>query len=165
MGADKKSIHRREQRQQQPSGRPRIQSCQQGDPSGTLETADLPGISDTLVCFGQPLLDMLDEDAPLEAYEYAVMIAQIAWNVEILPTIDRAVEEAATRSHDPDGLRRGIESLRRRKRALFPDDQRLIMSFHVEMRDACLYLQATSTTSHLPSSYDRPGPKSRRNPS
>jgi len=126
-------------------------------------------MSDTLMCFAAPLFNEIENDAPLEAHEYILRVAQVAWNADQVPGIERVIEEMAAHSPDPDGLRRGIASLRERKRRLFPDDLRLVIDFRAELLEEGLYLQAMSTTSHLqgseqdpedrdsPRSHDRPG--------
>ena len=113
-------------------------------------------MTDVLMCFAQPLFDELAQDAPLETYRYALQVAQLAWNADLLPDTERAIEEMAACSPDPAGLRRGIASLRERKRRLFPEDPRLIVEFRVEPGKDGFCLETMSTTSHVQGSANGP---------
>jgi len=99
-------------------------------------------MSEVILDFAQPLLDMSDND---EATQKAIDFAIIAWNFAIIKerSGEKAIEEIMRKTAKPgtdettmERYRPYFDMLFRRKRELFPDNQRMIMDYEFsESRD------------------------------
>ena len=120
----------------------------------------LPGVakmSDTLLEFAQPLLDLLPDDPALGQLEDTFALGTLLWNCFVLEATgkDEDREEAgdirahvlATGTHAGvayEAMEDLLDELADRKKALFPDDQRLIAGVDVRRDGDGFHIQAMS---------------------
>jgi hypothetical protein len=117
----------------------------------------LPKMSDTLVEFAQPLLDLLPPDAKLPQFRNALSFGSHMWNfcvldasdtdddqkhaAELLASLRTEMHRAGISEDFVDAL---VEELAGRKMTLFPDDQRLIAGVEVRREGDRLFIDAMS---------------------
>jgi hypothetical protein len=104
----------------------------------------LPKVSDMLVAFAQPLLDTLPDDATIREIRGALMFSAVMWNSLVVADGDLtlASEElselvvGAGRELElpEDELLGMLEQLAGRKRALFPDERRIIAGVEAKLQ-------------------------------
>jgi hypothetical protein len=99
-------------------------------------------MSEVILDFAQPLLDMSDND---EATQKAIDFAIVAWNFAIIKerSGEQALEEMMRKTAKPgtdeamiERYKPHFDMLFQRKRELFPDNQRMILDYEfTESRD------------------------------
>jgi hypothetical protein len=117
----------------------------------------LPKMSDTLVEFAQPLLDLLPDEAGLAMTRNVLSLGMLLWNCFVLeasPSLDDRKEAGELRAHVlATASRSGVaprlrtnllEELAERKRTLYPDDRRLIAGIDVRPDGDGFHVQAMS---------------------
>jgi hypothetical protein len=130
------------------------------DGSARPPPAGVPKMSDVLVVFAEPILDTLDDDAPLEEYRAALRCASAIWNiltmldeehrrsVGALADDDRVTElmkllDEAVGGFDEESLAL-IDELRNRRRGLFPHERRIVMRVEAELQGDRVHVVAAS---------------------
>jgi len=114
-------------------------------------------MSDTLVEFAQPLLELLPDDPGIAMMQNVLSLGMLLWNCFVLeasPSHDDRKEAGELRAHvlataNRSGVPRDLmadllEELAERKRTLYPDDRRLIAG--IDVRPDCdgFHVQAMS---------------------
>ena len=114
-------------------------------------------MSDTLLEFAQPILELLPSDPARGQIENALMLGLLLWNSFVLEATgkdDDLKEAGAIRAHVlatatgsgvAGHLMQGlVDELAARKKNLFPDDHRLIAGVDVRREGDHIYIQAMS---------------------
>jgi len=121
-----------------------------------VESKDDEKMSEILVEFVGPYLDMVDSD---ETYRMLLTLAIAAWNISLLPEgeqknmlneiLDEAIPGAS--KWQKAGLRSLLKSLIARKKAFFSDCKRMILSFDLEDTGEGYRLMVLSTLDKISS--------------
>lgn len=108
-------------------------------------------MSAVIIDFAQPYIEEYGDD-DFNAIHNILSMAIIAWNASFMPEEDRqnAIEKVTKifGEDDPEASRAGrlmFQSLLARKQLLFADNQRLIVSYEVTLKDGSPYLTVTSS--------------------
>ena len=117
----------------------------------------VPKMSDTLVEFAQPLLDLLPSDPALGQVRNAVALGSVLWNCFVLEASGKdedLVEADAIRARvlttaAEEGVPRDLTAdvlaeLAERKRTLFSDDRRVIAGVDVRRQGDGFHIEAMS---------------------
>jgi hypothetical protein len=128
---------------------------------GPLRRAAVPGgrkLSAVILDYARPMIDNVDDDQ----FRVAIGIAILCWNVALSPQDDQeeqlrflGKEMAKMAKNAPPGFadetRMWTQWLVERKKALFADDRRMVLSYTVEDSGDSHHLQVASTLmSHKP---------------
>jgi len=115
-------------------------------------------MSDTLVVFAEPLIEVLADPADLESCRGALTLASLVWNG--LTLLEREGEEAESLGAETieqventlidlglakDEVADLIDALAERKETLFPDEIRLIIGVDAQRRGDRMFVHAAST--------------------
>ena len=102
-------------------------------------------ISDTLLRFADPILDVLGPDITEAEMERVLMVAWMAWNAVVYADVvgkrDLLDQFYTAMALEPE-LKRFAELLIDRKRTLFGDDERLIGEYKLYRKDGEIRLRA-----------------------
>jgi hypothetical protein len=127
---------------------------------GQATPSGLPKMSDVLVAFARPILDTLDDDASVDDYRGVLRTAAAVWNIlamfdeesrrggGVLVDQARTIELTKLLAEAVGGLDDEsiaiIDALRERRRALFPDERRIVMDVGADLRGERVHVFAAS---------------------
>jgi len=116
------------------------------------------------------LLDLIDpyadDDLPLDKMRTLVGMGVVAWNIastsnthdETAAELDRLIRDAPAlvESASTADLREAIQALVERKRLLFPEDKRLVVSYELRRERSGIHLRAATVQHGSPALLSRP---------
>lgn len=109
-----------------------------------------PKMSDTLVEFARMLIDRLPADPPAEELKLVLTFASFVWNCIVkgenahdlvLPNAQTVLDILALSPAEAGAV---VDDLIRRKKEMFADDERLVMSVHAFRERGMLRILAAS---------------------
>jgi hypothetical protein len=113
-----------------------------------IRDATLEKMSDILLDYAEPFLDMIDTDNKME-YEKVIMMAMTLWNCAIMEDAPESREEIRKLLNPlmPDAEARSVvRYMLERKRQMYPDNKRMMMNYELtEMPGGGFHLSVAST--------------------
>ena len=113
-----------------------------------LRDSTLEKMSDIIEDYAEPFINAIKTNSK-EDYEKAIMIAIVYWNCSIMeesPETRNKIEKLLKPLTPDSELRRVADYMFERKRQMYPDNKRIIMSFDVtELAGGGFYLSVAST--------------------
>ena len=109
----------------------------------------LEKMSDILLEYGKPFLDIIDTDNKSE-FEKSIKISMILWNCAILHETGGAKErrkiEKMLKPVLPDAESKGVfKYMVERKRQMYPDNKRIILNYEISETPSGFHLSIAST--------------------
>jgi hypothetical protein len=118
--------------------------------AGSEVIVPFPKMSDTLVEFARPLIDRLPADPPAEELKLVLTFASFVWNCVlkganahelVLPNAQTVLDILGLSPAEAGAV---VDGLIRRKKEMFVDDERLVVSVHAFRERGMLRILAAS---------------------